>query len=40
MTIIINVIGQQMAVKGHKVPLAPHTDTLDNTSCNIKSILI
>lgn len=26
MTIIINVIDQQMAVKGHKVPLAPHSE--------------
>ena len=26
MTIIINVIGQQIAVKGHKVPLAPHSE--------------
>lgn len=26
MTIIINVIGQQIVVKGHKVPLAPHSE--------------
>lgn len=37
MTIIINVIGQQMAVKGHKVPLAPHSENFIKLTFSLPS---
>ena len=37
MTIIINVIGQQMAVKGHKVPLAPHSENFIKLTFSLSS---
>ena len=37
MTIIINVIGQQIAVKGHKVPLAPHSENFIKLTFSLSS---